>query len=118
VGLQEYIEMMLELCIALIVNGYGENGVKKKDGNMKKVFCKNCKYYEYWNESIWYVPFLFTKKTLEVLQRDGCSKKLDTYAEPNGKKAYPRILNAINQCPYYKKGTPTKKQDMESQMYE
>jgi hypothetical protein len=36
VGLQEYIEMMLELCIALIVNGYGENGVKKKDGNMKR----------------------------------------------------------------------------------
>jgi len=86
---------------------------------MKKVYCKNCKYYEYWNESIWYVPFLFTKKKIsQVLQRDGCSKKLDTYAEPNGRTSYPSVLNANNQCHYYKEGTPTKKPDVESQMYE
>jgi len=84
---------------------------------MNKVYCKDCKYYEYWNETIYWTQFLFTKKT-QVLARDSCSKKLDNYVGAETVTKHPSELNENNQCPYYEKGTPLRKPDTRSQMYE
>jgi hypothetical protein len=75
----------------------------------KKIYCGECKFYEHWIENNYTDVGIVSGKKFKHsydIEKDKCNAKIEDYRGMDKGHGVPRFLNMLNNCPYFKKGTP------------